>query len=89
MSTKNTTALLKLREAMKHTRTSAVDAYIVPSEDPHSNEDVPTCFQRRAFITGCVRAVCMLRHSFNFICFIAGIARIISDTFLSLALGYL
>ncbi len=31
---------------------SGVDAYIVPTSDAHQNEYVPTCWQRRAWISG-------------------------------------
>jgi Xaa-Pro aminopeptidase len=39
----------ELRTAMKDL---GVDAYIVPSQDPHQNEYVPPCWQRRAYVSG-------------------------------------
>ncbi|KAG5190477.1 peptidase [Tribonema minus] len=41
--------LNKLRELMA---ASGVDAFIVPSDDPHLSEYSATCFNRREFITG-------------------------------------
>ena len=29
-----------------------MDAFLVPSQDPHFSEYVPTCFERRAFVSG-------------------------------------
>lgn len=31
---------------------ASVDAFVVPSQDPHFSEYVPTCFERRAWISG-------------------------------------
>ncbi len=39
----------ELRSAM---RDLGVDAYIVPSGDPHQNEYVPDCWQRRVYVSG-------------------------------------
>ena len=41
--------LVAMRAAMK---AAGVDAFIVPSQDPHFSEYVPTCFERRMFISG-------------------------------------
>ena len=41
--------LASLRAAMK---AAGVDAFLVPSQDPHFSEYVPTCFERRAFVSG-------------------------------------
>ncbi len=41
--------LVAMRAAMK---AAGVDAFIVPSQDPHFSEYVPTCFERRRFISG-------------------------------------
>ena len=41
--------LAALREKMK---SAGVDAFMVPSQDPHFSEYVPTCFERRMFISG-------------------------------------
>ena len=41
--------LVAMRAAMK---TAGVDAFLVPSQDPHFSEYVPTCFERRMFISG-------------------------------------
>ena len=41
--------LANLRDAMK---TAQVDAFIVPSEDPHMSEYPPDCHARREFISG-------------------------------------
>lgn len=39
----------RLRELM---RGAGIDAYLVPSADPHNNEYVPECWKRRQFISG-------------------------------------
>lgn len=41
--------LAKLRQLMKRQR---VQAYFIPSADPHQSEYVPACWKRRQFITG-------------------------------------
>lgn len=41
--------LVELRALMA---ASGVDAYLVPSTDPHGSEYVPACWQRRAFLSG-------------------------------------
>lgn len=41
--------LSTLRKKMRETK---LDAYYVPSVDPHGSEYVPKCWQRRAFISG-------------------------------------
>jgi Xaa-Pro aminopeptidase len=41
--------LVAMRAAMK---AAGVDAFLVPSQDPHFSEYVPTCFERRMFISG-------------------------------------
>ena len=33
-------------------KSMGVDAFLVPSQDPHFSEYVPTCFERRMFISG-------------------------------------
>ena len=38
-----------LRELMKE---EEVDAYLVPSTDPHASEYVPACWERRMWISG-------------------------------------
>ena len=38
-----------LRRLLKHRR---IDAYLVPSSDPHQSEYVPECWKRRQFLTG-------------------------------------
>ena len=44
-----TAKLTALREAMKR---ASVDAFVVPSQDPHFSEYVPLCFERRAWLSG-------------------------------------
>ncbi|MBD3336802.1 MAG: aminopeptidase P family protein, partial [Candidatus Eisenbacteria bacterium] len=41
--------LARLRELMKQ---HEVAAYLVPSTDPHMNEYVPDCWQRRRWLSG-------------------------------------
>jgi len=41
--------LLRLRREMA---ARSLDVYLVPSTDPHQNEYVPTCWQRRAWLSG-------------------------------------
>ncbi|QHG92401.1 aminopeptidase P family protein [Coxiella endosymbiont of Amblyomma sculptum] len=41
--------LFELRKLMK---TIGIDYYYIPSTDPHANENVPYCWQRRAWISG-------------------------------------
>jgi Xaa-Pro aminopeptidase len=45
----STVRVERLREAMKR---SGVDAFIIPSEDPHMSEYPPDCHARREFISG-------------------------------------
>jgi Xaa-Pro aminopeptidase len=41
--------LEKLRQLMRQV---GIDYYLIPSSDPHQNEYVPTCWQRRRWISG-------------------------------------
>ena len=41
--------LVALRAEMK---AAGIDAFVVPSQDPHFSEYVPTCFERRMFVSG-------------------------------------
>ncbi|MFH1131602.1 MAG: aminopeptidase P family N-terminal domain-containing protein, partial [Pseudomonadota bacterium] len=41
--------LAQLRAAMKRNK---IDAYFVPSTDPHQSEYVPECWQRRKWLSG-------------------------------------
>lgn len=42
----------KLRALRAHLVQAGVHAYLVPSSDPHNSEYIPTCWQRRAYISG-------------------------------------
>lgn len=41
--------LVALRAEMK---AAGIDAFVVPSQDPHFSEYVPTCFERRMYVSG-------------------------------------
>jgi hypothetical protein len=41
--------LVALRAEMK---AAGIDAFVVPSQDPHFSEYVPTCFERRMWVSG-------------------------------------
>jgi len=42
----------KLEMLRKHMQANGLDAYVVPSTDPHQSEYVPSQWQRRSFISG-------------------------------------
>lgn len=42
----------KLSSLRKRFQSVGIDAYIVPSEDPHQSEFIADCFMRRAYISG-------------------------------------
>lgn len=42
----------KLRALRDHMRSSGIQAYLVPSSDPHNSEYIPERWQRRAYVSG-------------------------------------
>jgi len=50
-SSTNITAGDKLESLRKHLQSSNIDAYLVPSDDPHLSEYTPDAYKRRAFLT--------------------------------------
>ena len=42
----------RIKAVRKEMKARGLDAYLVPSTDPHLSEYVPDCWQRRAWVSG-------------------------------------